>query len=213
MVQVHAPSLLLFFSVLGLDRVVAANSTNSAALIACQKLRTLNPPPLLGLPGSAQFNNDTALSGLNAEQNSTCSIEPRSPQELVSIVSALSYYHICFLNHFVPVQNNQRDTGSVGGKLFLSFFWKSRSPTKQAKGNGHNYNKGFASTTGVQIALKQMNSFSVDPKSNTASFGPGNAWSDVFPQLEEHGVMTAGGRIAGVGEWAPTAFLLCFTVL
>lgn len=88
MVQVHAFSLL-FFSLLGLDRVLA-DPTTSAASSACQKLRTLNPAPLLGLPGSTQFNDDIALSALNAEQNSTCSIEPRSPPELVSIVCALS---------------------------------------------------------------------------------------------------------------------------
>lgn len=124
MVQVHVFSLLLF-SLSGLDRVLAVDPTTSAALSACQKLRTLNPAPLLGLPGSTQFNDDIALSALNAEQNSTCSIEPRSPPELVSIVCALSQYNICFLNHFVPVQNNQRDASSVGGKLFLSFYWKS----------------------------------------------------------------------------------------
>jgi hypothetical protein len=58
-----------------------------------------------------------------------------------------------------------------------------------------------------------MNSFSYDPERQTASFGPGNAWSDVFPKLEERGVMTAGGRIAGVGELTPTTFPLFFTFL
>ncbi|KDR82204.1 hypothetical protein GALMADRAFT_276752 [Galerina marginata CBS 339.88] len=165
MVHVCASTLLIFFAIAGLDRGLAADLPASAALAACQKLGTLKPPLLLGLPGSPQFNNDTALSGLNAQQNSTCSIEPRSPQELLSIFKIIN---------------------------------ETRTPWA-AKGNGHSYNKGFASTTGVQIALKQMNSFSYDAGRRTASFGPGNAWSDVFPKLEQHGVMTAGGRIEGVG--------------
>ncbi|KIM35568.1 hypothetical protein M413DRAFT_32425 [Hebeloma cylindrosporum] len=165
MVQFLPSTPLLFFSLSVLPHVLAGGPTTSTALRACQKLSALNPPPLLGLPGSAQFNNDTALSGLNAQQNATCSIEPRSAQELVSIFKIIN---------------------------------ETRSPWA-AKGNGHNYNKGFASTTGVQIALQQMRSFSYDPVRKTASFGPGNAWSDVFPQIEAHGAMFAGGRIAGVG--------------
>jgi hypothetical protein len=119
MVQVYVFSLHVFFSICGLDRVLADDPTKSAALLhACQKLRTLNPPPLLGLPGSTQFINDTALSALNAQQNSL---------ELVSIVCALSYYHIFFLNHFIPVQKKINETRSPWAVNYSSHFTGSRA--------------------------------------------------------------------------------------
>lgn len=67
------------------------------------------------------------------------------------------------------------------------------------KASGHNLNVGFASTSGVQISLAQMKSVTYDPKAQTVSYGPGNAWSDIYPQLEKQGVMCVGGRIVGVG--------------
>jgi FAD/FMN-containing dehydrogenase len=71
--------------------------------------------------------------------------------------------------------------------------------TWAVKGRGHNFNPGFASSSGVQISLASLNSISYDPATELASYGPGNAFSDVYPKLEEFGRIAIGGRVQGVG--------------
>ena len=68
------------------------------------------------------------------------------------------------------------------------------------KSGGHNPNAGFSSIiNGPLISLKALNHITYDPKSKTASIGPGNRWSDVAKVLDAHGVAVASGRVGHVG--------------
>ena len=69
----------------------------------------------------------------------------------------------------------------------------------QIKSGGHNTNPGFSSTPGVQIALTRLNNISIDPVSQTTTFGPGLIYDELYAALEEHGVMVLGSRATGIG--------------
>lgn len=59
-------------------------------------------------------------------------------------------------------------------------------------------NRGWSSTTGVQISLRQFNGTKYDSKANTAVIGSGQPWTDVFRALEPFGVSVPGVRVPGV---------------
>ncbi|THV05808.1 FAD-binding domain-containing protein [Dendrothele bispora CBS 962.96] len=67
------------------------------------------------------------------------------------------------------------------------------------KAGGHADNVGHSSTTGVQIALSGFTNVSYDADSNTATFGPGLTWDQIYAHLQEFNVSAVGGRVPGVG--------------
>lgn len=50
----------------------------------------------------------------------------------------------------------------------------------QVKGGGHTGNKGFSSSTGVQIAMSRFNKVIYHSDSNTADIGAGAIWDQVY---------------------------------
>jgi hypothetical protein len=50
----------------------------------------------------------------------------------------------------------------------------------QVKGGGHSSNKGFSSTTGVQIAMYRFSEVIYHAENNTADIGTGLIWDDVY---------------------------------
>ena len=71
----------------------------------------------------------------------------------------------------------------------------------KVKSGGHAYSLGFSSTTGVQISLRRLNSFSVNNKTKTVTLGTGLKWDEAYQLLEPYGVNVAGARIPGVGKY------------
>ncbi|THU84739.1 FAD-binding domain-containing protein [Dendrothele bispora CBS 962.96] len=59
------------------------------------------------------------------------------------------------------------------------------------KAGGHAGNVGHSSTTGVQIALSGFNNVSYDADSQTATFGPGLTWDEIYAHFSS--------RVPGVG--------------
>ncbi|KAI0725450.1 hypothetical protein C8Q72DRAFT_852096 [Fomitopsis betulina] len=64
---------------------------------------------------------------------------------------------------------------------------------------GHNTNPGFSSTAGIQIALTRLDSISIDSASQTATFGPGLIYDELYAALEEHNVIVLGSRSTSIG--------------
>jgi FAD/FMN-containing dehydrogenase len=60
-------------------------------------------------------------------------------------------------------------------------------------------NVGFSSTTGVQIAMSELNDIVLSPDSTTIDIGAGCLWDDVYAALNGTGVNVVGGRVSGVG--------------
>jgi FAD/FMN-containing dehydrogenase len=67
------------------------------------------------------------------------------------------------------------------------------------KGGGHTQNLGFSSTTGVEIAMSELNEVALDPEALTVEVGAGCIWDDVYDTLNGTGFNVVGGRISGVG--------------
>jgi FAD/FMN-containing dehydrogenase len=67
------------------------------------------------------------------------------------------------------------------------------------KSGGHAINRGFSSTSGVQISLARFNTFNVNTEAQTVDLGPSLLWDDVYDRLDSYGVTVIGGRIPGVG--------------
>ncbi|THV05591.1 FAD-binding domain-containing protein [Dendrothele bispora CBS 962.96] len=67
------------------------------------------------------------------------------------------------------------------------------------KAGGHADNLGHSSTTGVQIALSGFTDISYDADSQTATFGPGLTWDEIYGHLQQFNITVVGGRVIGVG--------------
>lgn len=67
------------------------------------------------------------------------------------------------------------------------------------KSGGHNPNVGFASTDGVLISLKHMNSTTLSSDKAIAYLSPGATWGKAVGDLEPYNVTVVGGRIGDVG--------------
>ncbi|KAJ7762660.1 FAD-binding domain-containing protein [Mycena metata] len=80
----------------------------------------------------------------------------------------------------------------------LQILGSTRTPFG-VKGGGHTTSLGFSSTTGVQISMSRFSSVTYNEQNQTATFGSGLIWDDVYAALEPHGVIVAGGRVSGVG--------------
>ena len=80
----------------------------------------------------------------------------------------------------------------------LQILGKSRTPFG-VKSGGHASNRGFSSTSGVQISLARFNTFKVNIEVQTVELGPSLTWDDVYERLDPYGVTVIGGRIPGVG--------------
>ncbi|KAK7754301.1 hypothetical protein SLS62_003594 [Diatrype stigma] len=67
------------------------------------------------------------------------------------------------------------------------------------RSGGHSYAGSNNIDRGVTIDLSMMNSSSYDAETNLARIQPGGRWKKVYADLEEEGVVVAGGRDGGVG--------------
>ena len=75
---------------------------------------------------------------------------------------------------------------------------KSRTPFA-VKSGGHATNRGFSSTSGVQISLARFNTFKVNTEAQTVELGPSLTWGDVYERLDAYGVTVIGGMTPGIG--------------
>ncbi|KAF8267728.1 FAD-binding domain-containing protein [Lactarius quietus] len=82
--------------------------------------------------------------------------------------------------------------------LIIQILGKTRTPFG-VKSGGHAINRGFSSTSGVQISLARFDTFKVNTESQTVELGPSLLWDDVYERLDPYGVTVIGGRIPGVG--------------
>ena len=60
-------------------------------------------------------------------------------------------------------------------------------------------NKGFSSTTGVQISMTRFNETKYNSTCGTVEIGAGLTWDQVYDALDHTGVIVIGGREKGVG--------------
>ncbi|KAK0224250.1 hypothetical protein IW262DRAFT_882884 [Armillaria fumosa] len=87
-------------------------------------------------------------------------------------------------------------TEDVG--IILSILGKTKTPFG-VKGGGHSANRGFSSTSGVQIAMTRFNEVTYDSATQAAVIGAGNIWDDVYEVLNAQSVNVLGGRVTGIG--------------
>jgi len=67
------------------------------------------------------------------------------------------------------------------------------------KSGGHATNRGFSSTTGVEISMTKFQNVTYDAASATVILQPGKPWEQIYADLEPFNVTVAGGRVPGVG--------------
>lgn len=63
----------------------------------------------------------------------------------------------------------------------------------------HASNKGFSTTTGIQISMKGFQNVTLSADKSYVDIGTGNIWDNVYAALEGSGVNIVGGRVSGVG--------------
>lgn len=63
----------------------------------------------------------------------------------------------------------------------------------------HASNKGFSSTTGIQISMKGFQHVNLSADKSYVDIGSGNIWDNVYAALQGTGVNIVGGRVTGVG--------------
>ena len=71
----------------------------------------------------------------------------------------------------------------------------------KVKSGGHAYNLGQSSTSGVEISMSKFTDVIQDTEQGTVTLGVGLTWGEAYQALEPLGVMVAGGRINGIGEY------------
>ena len=67
------------------------------------------------------------------------------------------------------------------------------------KSGGHATNRGYSSTSGVQISLARFNTVKVNTEAQTVELGSSLTWGDVYERLDSYGVTVIGGGIPEVG--------------
>ncbi|KAL5476864.1 hypothetical protein ACEPAI_3050 [Sanghuangporus weigelae] len=77
---------LLFPAVFGSDSLLP--HADDGAVIACNLLKK-KLPELTSFPGTEQFDNDTEHWAISSQQNSTCSIEPTSAEDVSAIIQII----------------------------------------------------------------------------------------------------------------------------
>lgn len=82
--------------------------------------------------------------------------------------------------------------------IILGILSSTRTPFA-VKGGGHASNKGFSSTTGVQIAMYRFSEVTYNEQAQTATIGAGLIWDSVYAALAPYNVNVVGGRVTGVG--------------
>ncbi|KAK4500048.1 hypothetical protein PRZ48_008234 [Zasmidium cellare] len=67
------------------------------------------------------------------------------------------------------------------------------------RSGGHALFTGAANIDGgVTVDMRQLNSVTLSSDGKTATIGAGAAFTDVYPQLDEHNVTVVGGRVTGI---------------
>ena len=137
-----------------------------------------------GDQASTQYLSDISHYSLSSSQESACSVEPGTAEDVSKIVgSRESIHHRPLLNHAL---------------LLLYILGSTRTPFA-VKGEGHSTNPDFSSTNGVEIAMTRFNETKVNPDDGTVEVGPGLTWDQVYTALNSSGVNVVGGRIPGIG--------------
>lgn len=70
---------------------------------------------------------------------------------------------------------------------------------EQVKSGGHATNPNFSSTPGVLIVMNHFTGTVYDTKTETATFGVGQIWEDVYSALQPFNRSVTGGRAPGIG--------------
>ena len=68
------------------------------------------------------------------------------------------------------------------------------------KSGGHGFQAGTSNIhNGLVIDLSKLNGIELSDSGSTAAIGTASRWGDVYLKLQEHGLLTVGGRVASVG--------------
>jgi FAD/FMN-containing dehydrogenase len=68
------------------------------------------------------------------------------------------------------------------------------------KSGGHGFQAGTSNIhNGLVIDLIKLNGIELSDNGSTAAIGTASRWGDVYLKLQEHGLLTVGGRVASVG--------------
>ncbi|KAF6755048.1 FAD-binding domain-containing protein [Ephemerocybe angulata] len=108
------------------------------------------------------------------------------------------------MTHRYALSAGENSTCAVGPKTswdvgrILRVVGSTRTPFAVQSG-GHAQHRGFSSTRGVHISLRNFRSIVYNSTAKIVTIGTGLVWDEVYEALDPHGVSVAGGRVAGVG--------------
>ncbi|KAL2857738.1 hypothetical protein BJY01DRAFT_242160 [Aspergillus pseudoustus] len=140
---------------------------------------------ILYLPGDAAYTARIASYwSLTAQLQPWAIVQPRNTEEVSKAVKAL-----------VDAPGVKF---AVRTLVFSIFVWET--PTECGLSGGHMSWAGASNIVdGITIDLGLMKGTSYDVETQIASLLPGGTWAEVYPELEKHGRMVAGGREGKVG--------------
>ena len=138
-----------------------------------------------------RFVNQTILDAcksLQPSKNVFYVLTPQYSSTLLRYIGSTVQKPVCL---FLPNQPQQISDAikTIGSK---------RIPFAVSSGR-HASNKGFSTTTGIQIDMKGFQQVVLDSSKQFVDIGSGNIWDNVYQGLEGTGVNIVGGRVTGVG--------------
>ncbi|PWN33142.1 FAD-binding domain-containing protein [Meira miltonrushii] len=138
-----------------------------------------------------RFINQTILDAcksLQPSKNVHYILSPQYSSTLLRYIASTTQTPVCL---FLPDQPQQiADAINVIGAKRIPFAVSS---------GRHASNKGFSTTTGIQIDMKGFQGIVLDSSKQFVDVGSGNIWDNVYQVLEGTGVNIVGGRVTGVG--------------
>ena len=140
---------------------------------------------MCGDTADPQYLSDISHAFASGTEQSACSVEPGSAEDVGKIVRYLYIY-----------MTSSALTSPSPSQLCI--LGSTRTPFA-VKSGGHTYNPGFSSTPSVQIAMARFKDIKVDPAAATVEVGAGLTWDQVYAALEPYNATVVGGRTPGIG--------------